>query len=260
MRFLGNVGKLVLLSWLTTFDAVAAAQSHVVIPPGFDSAEGDALTAGFPNGFRFQQLAPSEWFDSLPVGSSRLVAITFRPDAGVTSPFDVLLGDLELRISTTDKQPDGLSMTYAENHGVDETLVYAGPLQLTTQNLFAPGGATKVFDMERRFTTPFDYDPSHGNLLIDVLVQPAAGMTVPDGNTDFVFANFSAVSGLPDAVHQVSHNGPPQVLAFNTFIGGNVLQLTFVPEPSGSLLALSGALGVCGRARRRAFYCGLLSY
>ena len=178
------------------------------------------------------------------------MAITFRPDAGVTSPFDVLLGDLELRISTTDKQPDGLSMTYAENHGVDETLVYAGPLQLTTQNLFAPGGATKVFDMERRFTTPFEYDPSNGNLLIDVLVQPAAGMTVPDGNTDFVFGNFSAVSGLPDAIHQVSHTGPPQVLAFNTFIGGNVLQLTFVPEPGVGAMIIS-AVVIAFIARRR---------
>jgi hypothetical protein len=254
MKITRCVQSLLVFLSLALASQLATAQSQVVIPPGFEAAEGDALTAGFPDGFRFQQLAPNAWFDALPAGKHRLTAISFRPDAGITAPFDVLLGNLELRVSTTDKEPDGLSFTYSENHGADETLVYSGPLQLTTQNVLASDGVTKAFDIKRTFTTPFDYDPAAGNLLIDFLIQPEPGMTVPDGNTDFVFANFSDVSGLADAIHQVSHNGPPQNMAASTFFGGNVLQLTFVPEPSGVLLLAIGigvSFGACHRQRER---------
>ncbi len=74
---------------------------------------------------------------------------------------------LQIHASTTNRSATGLSTTFAENLGTNNTLVFSGPLTWTTANL--PGlGNTRQFDYVFPFTTPFLYDPAAGNLLLDI--------------------------------------------------------------------------------------------
>jgi hypothetical protein len=69
--------------------------------------------------------------------------------------------------STTTRSVAGLSATFAENIGADNTLVFSGTLNWATGNLPGPGN-TRQFDVVFPFTTPFLYDPAAGNLLLDI--------------------------------------------------------------------------------------------
>ena len=54
-------------------------------------------------------------------------------------------------------------MTFADNLGADNTLVFNGTLNWATGNLPGPGN-TRQFDIVFPCTTPFLYDPAAGNL------------------------------------------------------------------------------------------------
>jgi len=74
---------------------------------------------------------------------------------------------LPIYASTTTRSVAGLSATFAENIGADNTLVLSGTLNWATGNVPGPGN-TLQFDMVFPFTTPFLYDPAAGNLLLDI--------------------------------------------------------------------------------------------
>ena len=228
----------------------------IVTPPAWEDVEGDAATVNFPEGFHFQQLIPASWFESVPVSANVISSVAFRPSEGVTGPLDLPFGHLTAKLSTTDKEPDGLSLTYAENSGADETTVFDGPWSIVSQNTLSANGVTKEFDITFPFRTPFEFDRSaNRNLLVDILVQPTADVPViPDAFTDFVFADVGDLTGI----HEVGHNAGPDAgpataeMGNVTFVGGNILQLTFVPEPPGMSLAfIAIGLAIC-RLRRAA--------
>src|SRR4029450_11694734 len=97
---------------------------------------------------------------------SFLTQFAWRPD---TTPGPSGPRSLTLRIyaSTTSHSIAGLSTTFAENLGADNTLVFSGTLIWATANLPGPGD-TRQFDIVFPFTTPFLYDPAAGNLLLDL--------------------------------------------------------------------------------------------
>ncbi|NIP17252.1 MAG: hypothetical protein GWM87_03150, partial [Xanthomonadales bacterium] len=61
--------------------------------------------------------------------------------------------------------PGSLSLTFADNIGSDNTVVFSGPLTLTSADI---GGPPRDFDIIINLQTPFFYDPGDGNLLLDV--------------------------------------------------------------------------------------------
>src|SRR6185369_3133376 len=93
-----------------------------------------------------------------------------------------------------------LSTTFADNIGLNNTLVLSGTITLVTANL--PGlGNTKQFDIVFPFTTPFLYNHSAGNLLIDVQISASSGTNSivrdthsGDTNVGFIFAAGSATA------------------------------------------------------------------
>ena len=56
---------------------------------------------------------------------------------------------------------------FADNIGTNVTTVFSGSLPLSSQYA-GPAGGPKAFDMVVNFTTPFVYNPSSGNLLLDI--------------------------------------------------------------------------------------------
>jgi hypothetical protein len=143
----------------------------VVAPSGASNTEGNGSNA-FPFGIagsglsrqRYQQLYDASLFAG--IGPGFITQLVFRPDASA-SPFSCTLPAMQINLSTT-QQDDHLLFNFAKNIGPDNTVVFdRGSLTLSTDFTGPPGGP-KDFDLVIDLTTPFFYDPSQGNLLLEI--------------------------------------------------------------------------------------------
>lgn len=193
----------------------------------------------FVTSSRYQQVYLASQFGTLPLTGAFITQITFRPDADTGAAFSSTLPSVQLNLSTTGTSPSTLSATFASNVGANDQVVF-GPAPLSLSSSFTgPVGGPKSFDIVINLTTPFFYNPSLGNLLLDVRVFNYGGMTT----TPF---DFDAANVIGNASTVQSGVGSPTA-DFVTTSGGLVTQFTFaaVPEPSSlALLALAG-LFVC---------------
>jgi cell wall-associated NlpC family hydrolase len=106
------------------------------------------------------------------------------------------MSSVQITLSTTSSGPNSLSSTFANNIGPDETLVYSGPLTLST-NSTSSNGTTADFDITIPLQTPFFYDPSKGNLLFDLKNPSAVSfLNVPFSRTLFQGYPVSYVEGF----------------------------------------------------------------
>lgn len=166
-----KAGTLDLLKYLilTTLLAATASAAHgdeLVIPGSLENVDGNGGNI-FPFGlglsYRYQQVyAASEFDPSAPV---LITEIRFRPDFLTGDSFSVVLPDVQVNLSTTNRALDALSPTFADNVGADDTIVSDGALALSSS---ATGAGPFEFDIVIPLATPFLYDPLAGNLLLDV--------------------------------------------------------------------------------------------
>jgi hypothetical protein len=110
-----------------------------------------------------------------------------------------------------------LSTTFADNFGADVKLVFDGPLTISTTASETP----RKFDFAVEFQTPFEYDPSEGNLLIEFITS---GFDVGGWRVD----NKNLTSG-PTLVQS---GNPSQTVASSMFNTLAVMQFTFAPDLS----------------------------
>ena len=111
---------------------------------------------------RYQQVYGASDFFSRVAGLLLITEISFAPGPG-TGPIDVQLPSLHVNLSTTQKAPDGLSSTFSDNLGPNDSLVYSGSIRLTID----PTGDLN-FPVHIPLQHPFLFDPRAGNLLMDV--------------------------------------------------------------------------------------------
>ena len=158
----------------TSLAATFAPAQSVVVPRVLQAVEGTSnscfpfdLGDYFLNSQRYQQVyAASEFGDA--GGPIRITALAFRPDTNMwASAFAGSLPRVQINFSTTAVNPGKLSLFFAENVGPDETVVFTGPLALSS-SFTGPAEGPKDFDIRIPLTTPFLYDPKSGNLLMDV--------------------------------------------------------------------------------------------
>lgn len=153
--------------------ATGASAQSIVVPSSLKTLEGNS-NSDFPfdisaYGFlsqRFQQVYAASEFASAggPVWISQ---IAFRPDAQWCMPFSATIPNVQINLSATTPGPDALSLTFGANVGANDTVVYSGPLALAIA-CAGPVLGPKDFELKIPLTTPFLYDPSKGNLLMDV--------------------------------------------------------------------------------------------
>jgi hypothetical protein len=142
----------------------------------------------FAPSLRYQQIYDASqfpWTGPIPIS-----AIAFRPDQTANPTGGPL--DLEIWLSTTSAAPDALSATFAQNVGPDAVLVFDDTIALSTA-VTPSASAPKNFDIVIPLATPFPYDPTQGNLLLDLRNRTPSG----------VFLLADAASSSSDPVSRV---------------------------------------------------------
>jgi hypothetical protein len=222
-----------------------SAAFTIVVPNDRATTEGDSNNV-IPFGEdrsrsrRVQQVFAASQFAAL-AEPGRITHLAFRPDAGVGEPFSSTIADIQINLSTTTRAPDGLSLTFADNLGADDTIVYGrGPLALSSADT---GGPPRTFDIVIPLQIPFLYDPTQGNLLLDVRNFSGGPTTV-----------FDAESGVGDSVDRVfSRQGgvnDSAALIRDSFSIGLVVQFTFDVTAPGSLVLFAAGLGLVAWRRK----------
>ena len=203
-----------------------------VVPSGLADIDGTwpGYTVGYSStlgdDIHLQEVYAAAQFPPQPM---TITEIRFRRDA-TQGPVSASITRLQMILSTTKRVPNALSLVYAENLGTNSTVVFDGPLTISSQA--APvAGHPYPFDIVVPLSSPFTYDPAMGNLLVDIRNYSGSALDSVDmgdkgtGTESRVFA-FDADATIADP----RGVGP----------GADVIQLTYLTgggelQPSGLL-------------------------
>jgi hypothetical protein len=238
-----------------TLGTVDKARTEIqFVPENLLNTEGNSNNM-YPFNFsgRYQQVFAASEFATLG-GAALITQLAFRLDTTFGSAFSATIPHIQINLSTTQASVDGLSPIFADNIGTDETAVVNGELSLAS-SFNSLGTQPQGFDVYIPLQTPFLYDYTQGNLLLDVR------------NYSYVFIpTLDAHNVVGDSISRRWHddvNSPTATFSEDGVDDGNpdnfsnslglVTQFTFetveqptaeVPEP-GTALGV-GVLGVVG--------------
>jgi hypothetical protein len=211
---------LVLALALATWGGAVLRGQEIVVPNALAEEDGNTSTttpAGTDIGIRIMYLCDASQFQALS-GPAYLTGFAYRPDhtpdASGPKPLTA-----KVYASTTTRSPAGFSTRFSDNIGADNTMVFDGTVTLSTANQPGPGN-TRQFDYTWQFTTPFLYDPTAGNLVLELQILQGTGPAI----------RFDAVAGSP-VVRNLSLAGDPAATV-GQFFEAPVLRFTFEPAPA----------------------------
>ncbi len=161
-RMSASVSSVAVVSFLLVSN-VADAQA-VVVPAANLDAEGGGGSSVLNDNIRLQEIYNAAL---MPDGPVTITEMRFRPSAHYGAAFTATISNINIRLSTTTVMPVAISSTFAANVGTNETVVFDGELTLASA-FTGPASGPKDFDIVIPFATPFSYDPSQGNLLVDI--------------------------------------------------------------------------------------------
>lgn len=162
----------------------------------------------------------TDLLEAMPNGAL-ITGFAFRNDAEVGTTFDVVVPEMEVKMSSTlASPPTSMSPVFSENIGPDYRTVFErGSLPLKSTFI---QGIVHPFDIKIPFTNPYYYNPKHGrNLLIETIA-------------------YDAPSGVGIAVDRAAPLLHETVATNGQFIGGGpAIELTFTPVPEPTITALA---------------------
>jgi len=199
----------------------------VGLPP--DSGTGNCFPWGCSYNAEYQQVYTSSAFNG--VGAIQITDLEFYNTQYNSGATWTNSGTWTISLSTTTTADwNNLSSNFASNEGANNTVVWSG-------NLFQPWtfGDTLTIDL----TTPFNYNPANGNLLMDVVgsgITDSFGPIYFDVNsTDSVLGRVYCPSGIACTSGTVQ-TGYGLVTGFSYGTTGT-------PEPASLLLLGTALLG-----------------
>jgi hypothetical protein len=159
-----------------------AQADEVVVPNAFATQEGGLALPNATDPRRVMQVYDASQFAGFG-GPMLITQLALRPNSTQPGPGSVMDHNLRTFFSTTSQSPAMPSLNFADYIGSDYTLVSCGA-QATFTTAAQPGpGTTEQFDVIVPLETPFRYDASAGNLLVEFQVGPPAS----DGSIIFDF-------------------------------------------------------------------------
>jgi hypothetical protein len=234
---------------LFALSAAAAFGDITILSPvavGNSEAIGPFLVNFSTNSTRDQQVYGALDFSAISAGGGLITQIAFEV-GGSHAFLGAALPDIQISLSTTPKGPDALSPIFANNVGSDDTVVFGrGILHLPGSN---PG---EGFNIAIPLSKPFYFNPSAGNLLLDV--RNYMGIPI----TQFFLPTFRAENTLGDSVSSVGSGavgdsaGQPSTIGLLT-----LFTVTPVPEPSSLTLLGFGIITVALAVRRLSRRCSM---
>jgi hypothetical protein len=149
----------------------ASADGTLIVNSPADSGTGNCFPYGCAYVGEYQQVYASSAFTSGgAITVTKLLFYNTQSNNGATA---LNSGTWTISLSTTSATPATLSPTFALNIGADNRQVFSG-------NLGQPWAFGNTLTLT--LSTPFTYNPSAGNLLMDVV---ASGTAAPSGSVYF---------------------------------------------------------------------------
>lgn len=236
-----SLRRLALLASISAGSLAAPAQAQVTVGTITPNVGTQVPFGGFLWASRFQQAFDASAFTGpITIGSIGFTSTQFLVPGGEYVP-----GLFTFRLSTSARPFNALSVT-------DLDANVAAPLHaFAAVHLGGVAGPSLTI-----VGTPFTYDPSMGNLLLDILVS-GNGPTARDSFMDADFSNdvMSAVLETDTTPLGGSRVAVPSIALVTTF--GIAAAPTTAPEPAtfallgGGLLLLGAATGVRRHALAR---------
>jgi hypothetical protein len=225
--------------------------STIVVPSVYEESDAPAAN-GFPfgatptnpGGFTSQRYQQVYRADEFPDGAIVISEIAVRRDFSAGGPVtSITNSSVEILLSTTPSAPDELSVVFAENVGADVTAVFSGTITFMGPATPPESG---VFDFEFTivFDAAFQYDPSAGNLLLEVRNHELATGSIL----------FDAVNVADDSVSRVftSTGGSASSSSGIADSRGLVTRFSYLPVAEPGALGLL-AIGIVGLVLQRAW-------
>lgn len=214
---------------ISVSEVFVGEETTLVIPNGARNSENGGASAALSVPIRFQEVYSANNFPSYPV---LITELRLRPDSTYGFAVDEQLSRIRFVLSSTLKAPGDLSVNFDENFGVDQTVVYDGPWRVTSSFL-GPFQGPKAFDIVLPLHTPFLYDPSQGNLLVEI--RNYGTLSARFHNDGFV---------APQGVQRIFTDGNPDAkIATAGDASADVIEVSIIPDIHSHPVILEAPLG-----------------
>jgi hypothetical protein len=225
------------LALLATMPAFAGNVT-VGLPPDPGSGNCFPWGCGYGSGgtAEYQQVYTSSAFGTGPILINDIEFFNTQFNSGTTQ---MNTGTWTISLSTTTADWNTLSSNFASNIGANNTQVFSGPLSQS----WAFGDTLTI-----NLSTPFLYNPSDGNLLMDVM----ANAQDPNGAIYFDVNSSNSVMGRVYCPSGIACSSGTVANGYGLVTGFSYGQAT-TPEPGTLVMFGTGVLGLAGLLRRKFF-------